>query len=408
MNTQDSAEANEPYWKRRYMIVLHGFAIYFLINSHRINMSVAIVSMVEDADHGNHTEKQLSNTSIEVIDGISHDQGLMFPAATVLAANWYPRAERGLLSGLALSGYGFGVLVSGILSSLICDSVSIGGWPCVFYIFGGFGIFISILQMLSLKNFPKDDPRISREELKFILKNQENKLELKRPAVPWRKILISMPTYALFIGTFGQTWIGAHFLLVHATFLGTILHYSMAQTGILISVPYVISMFSNVSSGFISSFLSTKEYLSISKIRKSWNIIGNVIYSLCLALLIFTNSEDTAAIVCSIIAIGILGLMNSGVMIVALDMTPTFAGSLNALNITVGSLPGVILPIVCGIITNDEQTIEQWNKFFILSIIIVMSSAMFFSIFGTAEIQSYNFSPAELSLKAERETKTSS
>ncbi|XP_054711593.1 sodium-dependent phosphate transport protein 3-like isoform X2 [Uloborus diversus] len=336
---------------------------------------------------------------IQCVRGIA--QGCMFPSMTVLSANWFPKPERGLLSGLALSGYILGLLLVGILSSIMCDSVAIGGWPSVFYVFGGFGIFISILQLLFLTNMPEDDPRISSAELKYILDNQENKLTTKRPAVPWRRILSSMPTYALFLGAFGKYWLCIHFLSVHPTFLATVLHFPMKQNGVLVSVPHVLSMLCNVVSSVLSSFLSSKNYLSISILRKFWHLLGCLLYSLCLVAMIVSNSDSTVTITCTIIGISVFGFANSGIMIVPLDMTPTFAGSLNALNASIGSVAGFILPMVCGALTNEEQTVQQWNKFFILSIVIAMSTAIFFCVFGSSEVQSYNFAAEDVSPRTE-------
>lgn len=42
-----------------------------------------------------------------------------------------------------------------------------------------------------------------------------------------------------------------------------------------------------------------------------------------------------------------------------------------------------------------QQTLEQWNKVFFISIGIVMSSAIIFVIFGSAEVQSWNFVEAK-------------
>ncbi|XP_054716687.1 sialin-like [Uloborus diversus] len=471
----------EYFWKRRYTIAMHGFAVYFLLNAHRINMSVAIVAMVDFSDYENFNIQRVSNASTDIINELLHGQqiskynwspkiqsgilgagfagyvlfliiggtlaetfgprtiliigtfissfttaitpltanvspyflmfvqcvrgiaqGLMFPSMTVVSINWFPSTERGLLSGLALSGLIFGLLLSGILSSLICDSISMGGWPVVFYFFGGLGIFVSFLQLISLKNLPEEDPRISDAELKYILANQENKLTIKRPAVRWGEILCSVQTYALLFGTFGKFWAGIHFISIHATFFATILRYPLTQNGILISVPYILSIVCNVSSSALSSFLSAKNYLSVSNLRKLWHIIGCATYSLCLALVVLSNCDSTVSIISTVIGIASLGFANSGILIVPLDMTPKFAGSLNALTITIGSLAGVILPAVCGVLTNEKQTVQQWNKFFIVSIVIVMSSAIIFCIFGTAEIQSYNFIDEDVYTNEER------
>ncbi|GFY78457.1 inorganic phosphate cotransporter [Trichonephila inaurata madagascariensis] len=58
-----------------------------------------------------------------------------------------------------------------------------------------------------------------------------------RPAVPWKKILTSVPCYAYYYGLFGHYWSIAYYLSVHPTFMGTILHFSMTENGATSCLP---------------------------------------------------------------------------------------------------------------------------------------------------------------------------
>lgn len=51
-----------------------------------------------------------------------------------------------------------------------------------------------------------------------------------------------------------------------------------------------------------------------------------------------------------------------------------------------------------------QQTIEQWHKTFIICIIVVLSSGVVFSIFGSAEIQSWNDVPQDNSQEGKHKT----
>ncbi|XP_054710981.1 probable vesicular glutamate transporter eat-4 [Uloborus diversus] len=173
-----------------------------------------------------------------------------------------------------------------------------------------------------------------------------------RPAVPWKKILSSTPTHALMINAFGQHWTAYYFIELHATFLKTILHYPMAKIGTLISMPYVLTMIVTVATAFLST--KAENLFSVNKVRKFWNLITSVIWSMCFALMIFTNYGNTATVFSSIIGIGSIGFMNHGIMIVPIEMTPIFAGSLSGLTAAISSLAGCILPVVCGVLTKEE------------------------------------------------------
>ncbi|GBM21366.1 hypothetical protein AVEN_243934-1, partial [Araneus ventricosus] len=71
--------------------------------------------------------------AMQLIRGIG--QGLIPAAHCVVAANWFPMIERGLLNSLAMSGYCVGALVSGFSAGSMCLSSFLGGWPSVYYVY---------------------------------------------------------------------------------------------------------------------------------------------------------------------------------------------------------------------------------------------------------------------------------
>ncbi|XP_054710980.1 vesicular glutamate transporter 3-like [Uloborus diversus] len=211
-----------------------------------------------------------------------------------------------------------------------------------------------------------------------------------RPPIPWKSIFSSLPTYALIIGMFGQYWIGTHFLTVHSTFLATILKYKMTENGLLTSVPFVLQTIFTIVSSVLSTWLNKRNYLNVSKVRKMWNFLGCLGYSLCLTAIMVSKCETTTTVLSSILAIGFSGFAYTGCMIVPGDMSPTFAGSLMGVSSTISSTSGFILPITAGLLTNDEQSVGQWNKFFIISISVAMISGICFAVFGSGELQPWN------------------
>ncbi|XP_054711595.1 putative inorganic phosphate cotransporter [Uloborus diversus] len=426
----------EPCFKWRYLISFMGFLTYFLLNAHRMNISVAVVAMVNhstlivynDPHDLNATQPLLHNNSwnqaqiaitydwspqlqgyilgagffgyvfsllfsgklaetfgpkttlasgtfvsslamlitpltpavhayflilIQCIRGIA--QGFMAPSIAILSANWYPKAERALLAGIGFTGVQLGRLLGGILTGMICDSAWIGGWPSVFYIFGGFGICVSLFQVLMIHSMPKDHPRISRAELKCILANQENVLTQKRPPVPWKKLFTSLPMYALLIAMCGQYWATVYYTSSHAIFVADMLKYPISQNGLVVSVPYIIPLLLTPGVSYLSTWLSKNKYLSVDKVRKLWNFLGSLGFSICLTIIIATKFEKIIATVGSILGIAFSSVSIFILALVPVDMSPTFAGTLTGLSIGIACLFGFLCPIVCGALTNKEM-----------------------------------------------------
>ncbi|GFU93811.1 inorganic phosphate cotransporter [Trichonephila clavipes] len=79
---------------------------------------------------------------VQFIRGIG--QGLIPAATCVLAANWLPINERGLLNTVMMSGFCVGALLGGVATGALCSSSILGGWPSVYYIFGKLFFYISL------------------------------------------------------------------------------------------------------------------------------------------------------------------------------------------------------------------------------------------------------------------------
>ncbi|XP_055933980.1 putative inorganic phosphate cotransporter isoform X2 [Argiope bruennichi] len=327
-------------------------------------------------------------------------QGLIPAAHCVLAANWFPRSERGLLNSLVMAGYSSGALISGFSSGPMCSSTFLGGWPSVYYVYGALGLVLCLCFHVFIFESPTGHPRISDAELSLILNDQESQLTLKRPPTPWKSILTSGPVYAVTYAIFGTYWMVSHFLSVQPIFLGTILHFSIQENGFFTSVPFAFQIFLTFTASWVSKWLNTHGYVGVDKVRKGSNLLFSLGYSLCLLGVYFSGCERLPSTGFGIAAMCFIGLSFTGCMIAPVDMSPTFAGSVMGLSSTIGSLAAFIFPVLVGIMTDGQQTLEQWNKIFFMCIGIVLSSGIFFCIFGSAEVQPWNYTSSEDENKA--------
>ena len=132
------------------------------------------------------------------------------------------------MSAMVYSGSYIGTVISMPLSGWLCSTSY--GWPSVFYICGGLGVFWFGLWGLLAHSDPSTHPRMATAELECIqgaLQNegcsQTDKTALLLPDVssslgrdaaamdgaaetPWRQIFTSMPMWAIVVGHFCNNW----------------------------------------------------------------------------------------------------------------------------------------------------------------------------------------------------------
>ncbi|GBN01682.1 Putative inorganic phosphate cotransporter [Araneus ventricosus] len=321
-------------------------------------------------------------------------QGFLFVSLFVLMANWFPPKERGLLSTCVISGYSIGSTVASAVTGYICDVPELG-WSGSFYIMGGVGVFHAALVIVLLYETPQDHPKISSTELLYLSDGEEKNASNNNPKTPWRKILTSVPFYALLIGLLGQYWCFSYFWTVHSTFLGTIQHFPITENGVWSCLPFLMKAFGEYSSSSISNWLLMKKYVTVDVLRRTCNSIGCIGFSAAVLGTYFSGCNGSMSAVTAAVSMFFTGVATAGAMITCIDMAPRFAGSLSAFLNGAGCWVSFLLPILVGAITKNKL-LEEWHTVFFISISFVMMSGIVFAIFGSAKVQPWNFVEEEV------------
>jgi ACS family hexuronate transporter-like MFS transporter len=87
-----------------------------------------------------------------------------FPACIKTVAEWFPKKERALATGIFNSGANVGALAVPLVVPFLCDAF---GWRGAFVATGA-SVFVWLTAWLLLYRPPKDHPRVSPAELKHI------------------------------------------------------------------------------------------------------------------------------------------------------------------------------------------------------------------------------------------------
>src|SRR5579871_4785306 len=117
-----------------------------------------------------------------------------FPTAIKAVAEWFPRKERALATGIFNSGTNIAAVLGPPLVAWLLYSY---GWKSTFICTGVIG-FIWLIFWFWLYEIPSKQKRLGKEEFEYIHSDNENAFE----KVGWQKILGVRQTWAFVFGKF--------------------------------------------------------------------------------------------------------------------------------------------------------------------------------------------------------------
>lgn len=135
-------------------------------------------------------------------------EGVTFPAMHALLSKWSPPLERTRLSTLCYGGSYLGTVLAFPVSGELASTPSLG-WPYIFYIFGAAGVLWFLFWAFLAFDCPAKNPFITKKEREFIQSSLPK--EPEKIIVPWKKILTSVPVWALIFINGCSNWVNICF-----------------------------------------------------------------------------------------------------------------------------------------------------------------------------------------------------
>lgn len=319
-------------------------------------------------------------------------EGVVFPANHAVWTKWAPPLERSKLATIAVSGAHIGTVIAMPLSGVLAQHL---GWASVFYVFGCMGIVWAIVWFLFVKSSPAEDPNISEEERLYIETSLANDEQEKDVKVPWKAIFTSLPVWAIVVAHFSENW-GFYTLLTELpSFLKYRLDFDLSRAGFVSALPYLVMAITIQTGGHIADCLRRKQILSTTVVRKLFNSFGFTCQGICIIIAGYTTNW-LVAVVCLTLAVGGGGFAFSGFYVNHLDIAPPFAGILIGITNTVATLPGIISPLLTGVIVQHQSHASEWRIVFYLGGLIYFTGAIFYCIFSSGNKQTWAAGYSEL------------
>jgi ACS family hexuronate transporter-like MFS transporter len=169
-----------------------------------------------------------------------------FPACIKTVAEWFPKRERTLATGIFNSGANVGNIVVPILVPALVAVVS---WRGAFVVAGALGIVWMVFWLIYYRR-PEEHPKVSKAELALILSDPTEKVE----SVPWSHVLPCKETWAFAIGKFLTDPIWWFYLFWIPGYLQSTFHLSLSQSRTPVVMAYAISIIGSIGAGLVFQF----------------------------------------------------------------------------------------------------------------------------------------------------------
>jgi len=277
-----------------------------------------------------------------------------FPAAIKTIAEWFPKKDRALATGIFNSGANIGAVVAPAIVPWLAITY---GWQAAFIVTGAVG-FIWLIFWIIFYEKPDASKKLTQEEKVYILSDSEEQTSEK---VSWLTLLKYRQTWAFVTGKsltdpiwwFYVSWLGMFF---HHNF-----GFELTALGLPLIAIYTMTTIGSIGGGWLSGMMIDRG-VAIHKARKLTMLI-------CAILVIPIVSA--AHINSVVVTVGVIGLAaaahqgwSANMLTIASDMFPKKAvASVVSLGTSVGSVLGMGFSTLCGYIV---QTTDSYMIIFII------------------------------------------
>ena len=307
-----------------------------------------------------------------------------FPASIKTVAEWFPKKERALATGIFNSGSNIGAIVAPLVVPYIAIAY---GWQWAFIITGALG-FIWLILWWAIYRTPEEHPKLSKEELAYI--QSDNEPPMKK--IAWAKLLPHRQTWAFAIGKFLTDPVWWVYLFWLPKFLNAKFGLNILELGLPLIVIYVIADIGSIGGGWLSSAL----------IKRNWTVnAGRKTAMLICAVLVIpvVYASITDNLWVSVIIIGIAAAAHQGwsanIFTTASDMFPKQAvGSVVGIGGMAGSIGGMIIASAVGLILENTKSAQFPNGNYF--IIFLIAGAAYLLALGFIHLLAPRLEPARI------------
>jgi ACS family hexuronate transporter-like MFS transporter len=301
-----------------------------------------------------------------------------FPAALKAVAEWFPKSERALATGILNAGSNIGAIITPVLVPAITLA---WGWRAAFLITGLFSVVWLIVWLLLYRD-PAKHARVGAAELAYI---RQDTAEQTEAPIKWRRLLPLRATWAFAIPKFLIDPIWWMFLFWLPDFFAKRHGLDLKSFGPPLVVVYLLSDFGSVAGGWLSSSLIARG-LPLHAARK----YAMLICALAVTPIIFAMYVDNLWLAVAIV--GLAAAAHQGfscnLLTMPSDLFPRSAvASVVGIGGTAGAVGGMLMAKYAGWVLDS---IGSYTPLF------VVAGTVYLLALGVLHLLSPRYAPAKI------------
>ena len=261
-----------------------------------------------------------------------------FPACIKTVAEWYPKRERALATGLFNSGANIGNMV---VPAIVPAALLFFTWRGAFVVGGSLGL-VWLAFWLWLYRKPEEHPAVSAHELGLIQSDPPERVK----SVPWVRLLPRKETWAFATGKFMADPVWWFWTFWLPRYLQNTFHLTLGKSSLPIMAVWAACSVGSVFGGWLSSAM-LKHGKSLNSARKT----AMLICALAVMPVLYAPFTHNLWLVVGLV--GLAGAAHQGwsanVFTLASDLFPKPAvGSVTGIGAMTGAVTGFVAQLAIG------------------------------------------------------------
>ena len=237
-----------------------------------------------------------------------------FPAAIKTVAEWFPRRERALATGIFNSGSNVGAIIAPLMVPIVAVT---WGWQAAFLFTGALSALWLAVWWMTYRA-PEDQPGLSSEELAYIRSDPPE----PTVRVPWSQILRHRQAWAFVAAKFITDPIWWFFLFWLPKFLHAEYGLTLMGLGLPLIVIFVLADVGSIAGGWLAGRFIKRGW-SVNRARKGTMLIC----ALAVVPIVFAAQADNLWLAVALIGMATAGHQgwSANVFTLTSDMFPRHA-----------------------------------------------------------------------------------
>lgn len=264
-----------------------------------------------------------------------------FPAAIKAVAEWFPKKERALATGIFNSGANIGAVVAPIAVPWILGAY---GWQQAFIWTGAIG-FIWLIFWWAFYEIPSKHKKVSATENAFIHSDTEVITSDGKP-LGWGKLLGIRQTWAFIFGKLLTDPIWWFFLFWLPSYFTTTFSLDFKKPSLPLIIVYTATTIGSIGGGALSSYFIKKGWPAY-KARK----VAMAVFALCVMPIMLAQFTTNMWVAVALIALAAAShqAWSANIYTTASDVFPKSAvSSVIGIGGMAGSVGGILFPLIVG------------------------------------------------------------